>query len=82
MGTENIKLLKRKGVFPYEFMTGFDKLQYDKLPAKSEFHSKLNGTDISDKDYAHAQNVWKTFGCKTMPRLSSLVFKSRHTITR
>ena len=32
MGTENNKLLKRKGVFPYEFMTGFDKLQHDKLP--------------------------------------------------
>ncbi len=42
METKNIGLLRRKGVFPYEFMTGFDKLQYSQLPAKSEFHSELS----------------------------------------
>ncbi|CAB4041307.1 uncharacterized transposon-derived, partial [Paramuricea clavata] len=61
-----IELLKRKGVFPYEFMTGYDKLQYDRLPSKKEFYSKLNNTDISDEDYEHAQKVWKAFDCKTM----------------
>ncbi len=63
---EQISLLKRKGVFPYEFMTGFDKLQYPRLPDKKEFHSKLNNTDISDEGYAQAQKVWDAFGCKTM----------------
>ena len=63
MGTN--ELLKKKGVFPYEFMTGFDKLEVNKLPPKRDFHSKLNNTNISDEDYEHAQKVWKTFGCKT-----------------
>ncbi|CAB3987042.1 uncharacterized transposon-derived, partial [Paramuricea clavata] len=66
MKHSGIELLKRKGVFPYEFMTGYDKLQYDKLPSKKEFYSKLNNPDISDEDYEHAQKVWKTFDCKTM----------------
>ena len=57
-------------------MTGFDKLQSDRLPEKKEFHSKLNNTDISDEDYAHAQNVWKTFGCKTMRDYHDLYLKT------
>ena len=57
-------------------MTGFDKLQYDRLPAKSEFHIKLNGSDISDEDYEHAQKVWKTFGCETMRDYHDLYLKT------
>ncbi len=75
MGTKNIELLKRKGVFPYEFMTGFDKLQYSRLPAKSEFHSKLNNMDIGDEDYAHAKKVWDAFECRTMRDYHDLYLK-------
>ncbi len=73
---EQISLLRCKGVFPYEFMTGFDKLQYPRLPDKSEFYSKLNNTHISDEDYVHAQNVWKTFGFKTMRDYLDLYMKT------
>ena len=74
MGTD--ELLKKKGVFPYDFMTGFDKLGENKLPPKRDFYSKLNNTDISDKDYEHAQKVWKTFGCKTMRDYHDLYLKT------
>ncbi|CAB3985783.1 uncharacterized transposon-derived, partial [Paramuricea clavata] len=76
MKHSRIELLKRKGVFSYEFMTGYDKLQYDKLPSKKEFYSKLNNTDISDEDYEHAQKVWKTFDCKTMRDYHDLYLKT------
>ena len=76
MGTKNIGLLRRKGVFPYEFMTGFDRLQYSQLPAKSEFHSELNNTDISEKDYAHPKKVWSAFKCKTMRDYHDLYLKT------
>ncbi len=76
LGKKKIELLKQKGVFPYEFMDCFNKLQYGKLPEKKEFHSKLNNTDISNEDYAHAQNVWKTFGCKTMHNYHNLYLKT------
>ena len=36
------------------------------LPSKEAFHSKLTDSDISDEDYEHAQNVWRTFNIQTM----------------
>ena len=41
------KLLKKKGVFPYECMTGFDKLAVNEFPSKKDFYSKLNDTNIT-----------------------------------
>ena len=32
----------------------------------NSLHSKLSHANISDEDYAHAQQVWATFGCKTL----------------
>ena len=50
-------LLLRKGVYPYEWMDGMDKMGYTYLPEKEAFYSSLTLTDISDADYNHAQNV-------------------------
>ena len=63
---ESLNLLKQKGVFPYEYMTDFSKLSATSLPPKDAFYNHLIDEHISDEDYAHAQNVWNTFGCKTM----------------
>ena len=46
-----LKLLKRKGVYPYEYMDSFKKLSEDKLPDRCEFYSSLKGECISEKDY-------------------------------
>ena len=43
----------------------------DKLVA-AVFYSKLFDAHISDEDYAHAQKVWETFGCKTLGDFSDL----------
>ena len=37
-----------------------------KLPEKEKFYSSLSGKGITDEEYAHAQEVWATFGCQTM----------------
>ena len=70
------KLLKKKGVFPYEFMTDFKKLNVNKLPPKSKFYSRLNDSNITDEEYEHAQNVWKEFNCKTMRDYHDLYLKT------
>ena len=70
------KLLKKKGVFPYEFMTDFEKLNVNKLPPKSKFYSRLNDSNITDEEYEHAQNVWKEFNCKTMRDYHDLYLKT------
>ena len=62
----NLKLLTRKGVFPYEHLTLMDVLDETELPSRDAFASRLSGSEISEADYAHAQNVWTTFRCRTM----------------
>ena len=59
MPKESLDLLKRKGVFPYEYMTDFSKLNAKSLPPKEAFYSQLNNNHISDKDYDHAKKVGK-----------------------
>ena len=58
---DKLSLVKRKGVYPYEYMDTLERLKETKLPPKEAFHSKLNNGDISDEDYAHAQKVWRVF---------------------
>ena len=33
-GSRNVRLLKQKGVYPYEYMDSFEKFDKEKLPAK------------------------------------------------
>ena len=73
---KSLDLLKRKGVFPYEFMTDFPKLNDVQLPPKEAFYSQLTDSHISDEDYEHAQKVWKAFGCKTMRDYHNLYLKT------
>ena len=73
---ESLNLLKQKGVFPYEYMTDFSKLNATSLPPKDAFYSQLSGSGISDEDYTHAQRVWKAFNCKTMKDYHDLYLKT------
>ena len=73
---EKLKLMAQKGVYPYDYMDSFDKFHKTKLPMKEEFHSILSNEHITDKQYDHAQNVWKTFNLKTMGDYHDLYLKS------
>lgn len=67
-----INLVKRKGVFPYEFVDDWDKLNEKCLPNKEAFYSQLTGTNITDDEYDHAQRVWNQF----QGRLQRSIFKN------
>lgn len=70
-------LLLRKGVYPYEFVTSLEKVKNTiELPEKTEFFSRLNESNISDRDYQHAQNVWKTFECQSLEDYTKLYVKA------
>ena len=73
---QNISLLTRKGVYPYDYVSSIDKLKETKLPSKEDFYSKLNDEEISDEDYQHAINVWNTFNCQTLQDYHDLYLKS------
>ena len=45
---EKFHLTTRKGVYPYEYMDGWEKFEEASLPPKDAFFSRLNMKGISD----------------------------------
>ena len=64
--SEQTKLLKQKGHYPYEYMDSVEKFKDKKPPPQKAFYSKLSGRGITEKDYKHVLNVWSSFNMKTM----------------
>lgn len=72
---KEFELLLRKGVFPYEHMDSAERMSETCLPPKDEFFSHLTDEHITDADYKHAQDVWTTFGMRTMKEYHDLYLK-------
>ena len=68
--------LKRKGVYPYDYVDSVDKLLETALPSKEAFYSKLNDEETTNKDYEHAKTVWKEFRIKTLGEYTGFTIKS------
>ena len=54
-------MLLRKGFYPYEYMDIWETFNETSLTPKKFFYSELALQDISDKDYEHAQKVFKKY---------------------
>ncbi|GFW06083.1 uncharacterized protein TNCV_4478751 [Trichonephila clavipes] len=65
-----------KGIYPYEYMDTFQKFNEGCLPSKEAFFSSLTNETVSDDDYAHCQNVWKSFNLKTLGEYHDLYVTS------
>ena len=76
-GSENLKILKRTGVYPYEYMNSFKRFNEDKLCARNYFYSstkkgkidedgKISDGDISLEDYMVCEKIWNKFEMKNM----------------
>ena len=63
---EKLNLIKRKGVYPYDYINTEERFKENCLPPKKAFYSKLNGEGITDEDYEHAKKVWDVFEMKTL----------------
>ena len=66
MEEDKRRLLLKKGIYPYEYMDSFERFEETKPPEKEKFYSSLSGKGITDEEYAHAQEVWKNFGCRNL----------------
>ena len=73
---EKLSLVKRKGVYPYEYMDSLERLDETKLPPKEAFYSKLMGEGISNEYYDHAKKVWEVFDMKTLQDYHNLYDKT------
>ncbi|XP_073831735.1 uncharacterized protein [Musca autumnalis] len=54
---EDFTLLTRKGVFPYDYLSSFEKLKDTQLPPIEEFYNKMTDSECSVEDYTHAKQV-------------------------
>ena len=57
-------------------MDEWDKFNEKELPSKGSFYSNLIMEDISDTDYAHANNVFKKFDIKNLGEYHGLYVRS------
>ena len=55
---EFVKLVKQKGLYPYEYIDSFKKFFENKQPSgRCKFFSSLKDKCISEKDYLKANNI-------------------------
>ena len=73
---EKLELVRKKGVYPYEYMDSFKRFKEDKLPDIDCFLSSLKNCDITEKEYQRACNVWKVFGFKNLGEYHDLFLKT------
>ena len=55
---EVFRLMRRKGVYSYEYMDTWEKFEQTSLPLKDAFYSRLNMKGICDQENEHARQVW------------------------
>ena len=73
---KKIDLVSRKGIYPYEYMDDFEKFKKQSLPKKTSFFSRLKQEKVSEKDFEHAQKVWREFELKNMGEYHDLYLKT------
>ena len=69
-------LLTRKGIYPYEYMSSWDKFKESQLPPIEAFYSNLNMSNVSEGDYEHAQRVWKEFRIRNLGEYYDLYLRT------
>ena len=65
-----------KGVYRYEYMDGWNEFNEKVLPSKESFYSSLTMEDISETNYAHANNVFKKFNINNLGEYHDLYVRS------
>jgi hypothetical protein len=71
----DMPLVTRKGVYPYEYTDSWDKLSETSLPERSEFFSTLTEKHVKVAEHEHAIRVWDHFDCSTLGDYSDLYLK-------
>ena len=73
---QEMKLMKQKGVYPYDYMDSFQKFEETELFTKEQFYIILNDKHITDDAYEQAKNVWTTFNMQNVGEYHDLYLKS------
>ena len=73
---KKIVMLLRKGVYPYEYMGRLDKFNEKIIPSKESFYSNLTLENITEVDYIHVNNVFKTLELNNLGDYHDLYVRS------
>ena len=58
---DKLALMQKKGIYPYDYMSSFEKFTETQLPSKGKFFSLLTQEMITNEQYQHATHVWEKF---------------------
>nr|XP_024218076.1 uncharacterized protein LOC106687159 [Halyomorpha halys] len=73
---EELTLVTRKGVFPYDYIDDVEKLNETELPPIEAFYNKSCNADISVEVYTHAKNIWEHFKCQSLGDYADVYVKT------
>ena len=74
--TEDFKEIRKKGIYPHEYINSYEKINDTKLPSIDEFYSRLTGKNVSEEEYIRAKYIWKLFKCQTLLYYPKLYLRS------
>ena len=63
---KNLELVKKKEIYPYEYLNSFKKFKETNLSDIDKFFSSLKDCGVSEKEYQRARDVWKVFEIKNL----------------
>ena len=73
---EQLKLVKEKEIYPYEYMNSIKKFEENKLPDKITFFSLLKDCGITENKHQRVINVWKVFKIKNLGEYHDLYLRT------
>ena len=85
-GSENLKIVKQKGAYSYEYVKRFKQFHEDKLCGRKYFYSstknkrisedgKISDGHVSIEDYMVCERIWGKFNMKNMGDCHDHYFK-------
>ena len=73
---EKLELVKKKGIYPYEYFDSFKKFKETTLPDIDKFFSSLKNCRISVGEYQRACDVWKVFKTNNLRQYHDIYLKT------
>ena len=69
---EKLRLITKKGIYPFGYIDSFDRFNETDLPSKDRFFSELRQEGISTEEYSRAKLIWEKFNCRNFGEYSDI----------
>ena len=72
MDNDIFDIMRKKGIYPYEYMDSFKRFNETRLPNIEKFYDKLSGKECTTENYLYAKLVWNKMKCENMRDYTSI----------